>query len=37
MVLNHYAEGAKYRPMILLDSRTKNLTASGLTRFVLLH
>jgi len=28
---------AKYRPAILLEIRTKNFTASQLTRFVLLH
>jgi len=30
-------KGAKSRPTILLESRTKNFTRSQLTRFVLLH
>jgi len=37
VVLNHYAEGAKFRPTILLESRTKNFTTTQLTRCVLLH
>jgi len=37
IVLNHFAEGAKSRPTILLDSRTKKFTTIQLTRFVSLH
>jgi len=37
IVLNHFAEGAKSRPTIFLDNRTKNFTTSQLTRFVSLH
>jgi len=36
VVLNHFAEGAKFRPTILLESRTKNFTTSQVTR-VSLH
>jgi len=38
VVISHFAEGAKSRPMILLESRTKKFYhKSILTRFVLLH